>query len=127
MATPQNICILARYFNARWYPGPGRGGKNPPIQPWATINDWRNSTGELLLHSHHITYATRYRNDEGISIIDHIQNSGPQCVLQPNALLVATDVEIVEQSDHRPIWSPYTVLGGRGTQGRNRKEKQTRD
>ena len=31
--------------------------------------------------------------------------------------------EMAEQSDHRPIWAPYIVLGGRGTQGRVRKGK----
>ena len=78
-----------------------------------------NTTGELL-------HNQRYNNDEGISIVDHILNSCPQCVLQPNGLLVATDMEVAEQSDHIPIWVPYTVLGGRGTQGRVHKGKATK-
>ena len=72
--------------------GHGRGGTNLSIQPWATIN---NSTKELP-HSHSITYATRNNTDEGISVVDHILNSGPQCFLQPNELLMATEVEIAE-------------------------------
>ena len=35
-------------------------------------------------------------------------------------------MEIAEQSDHRQICVPYTLLGGRGTQGRVRKGKAKR-
>ena len=49
--------------------------------------------------------------------MDHILNSGPPSVLQAEGLLISTDADIAELSDHRPIWAPYTVAGGRGTQG----------
>ena len=36
---------------------------------------------------------------------------------------IKTHMEIAEQSDHRPIWALYMVLGGRCTQGQARKGK----
>ena len=125
LATAENTCILAGDFNARWYPGPGRGGSNPAIQPWATIHGWRNTTDELL-HSRHITYAMRYIDDKGISIVDHILNSGPQCVLQPNGLLVAIDVEIAEQSNHRPMGFLYSTWRKRHTGTSSQRESTKR-
>ena len=46
LKAPTNTSILAGDFNALWYPG--REGTNDPIPPWATLTDWRNTTGDLL-------------------------------------------------------------------------------
>ena len=123
LKTPTNTCILAGDFNALCYPG--RGGTNDPIQTRATLNKWRNSIGELL-HNQNIKFATRYINYKGISTVDRILNSGSQSVLQAERLLISTDADIAELSDHRPIWAPYTVVGGRGTQGRIHKGKKAK-
>ena len=96
------------------------------IQTWATLNNWRNAAGELL-HNKHIKYATRCVDDEGISTVDHILNSGLQSVLQAEGLLISTDADIAELSDHRPIWAHYPVAGGRGTQGRVKKGRKPSD
>ena len=40
--------------------------------------------------------------------MDHILNSGPQSFLQAEGLLISTDADIAELSDHRPIWAQYT-------------------
>ena len=104
---------------------PGKRGYNPVLQLWATINDWRNITVELL-HKNNITYYILGTFDKSISTVDHILNNGSQCVLQPNGLLVLTDNEILQQSDHRPIWAMYMVSGGRSTQRLVNKTKEWR-
>ena len=109
-----------------------REEETPTLNNWKhqyghgkTLNNWRNTAGESL-HNQNITYATRYMNDDGLSTVDRILNSGPQSVLQAEGLLISTDADIAELSDHRPIWAHYTVSGDRDSQGKVRKGKKAK-
>ena len=69
-------------------------------------------TGGTQKENYYITNATRYVNDDVTITVGHILNSGPQSVHQAEGLLISTDADIAELSDHSPILAHYTVSGG---------------
>ena len=59
--------------------------------------------------------------------MDYLLSSGPQRVFQPTGLLVFTDADIAELSDHSTLWAQCTVSGGRGNKAESVKGEKQND
>ena len=108
---PDNASVLLGDFNASWTPQE-RAGSHKPIMPWAILNNWSNDCREILQDMY---LPTHFRGLTPTSTIDHILTCGSH-ITALGQLSTLTPI-MAGVSDHRVVWVPITVVGGRGQQG----------